>query len=105
MGTSISDLELRKRLVRHGARVVTNFGKRGVTHVILGPNKLAGGKIQNEMLARKVGVKYVTVDWYELRCLQLNIGHWTVCGRVKEWSKRNTVQYSTRLSSQSVGLI
>lgn len=53
MGPSVSDLELKKRLVRHGARVVTNFGKRNVTHVILGPNRLAGGKIQKEMLTRK----------------------------------------------------
>src|SRR5438477_1673947 len=66
MGPLVSDIELKKRLSRHGARVVTNFGRRSVTHVILGPNGLAGGKIQKEMLARKVGVKYVTVDWYVL---------------------------------------
>jgi twin BRCT domain len=64
MGPLISDIELKKRLARHGARVVTNFGRKSVTHVILGPNGLAGGKIQKEMLAKKVGVKYVTVDWY-----------------------------------------
>jgi twin BRCT domain len=64
MGPLVSDIELKKRLSRHGARVVTNFGRRSVTHVILGPNGLAGGKIQKEMLARKIGVKYVTVDWY-----------------------------------------
>jgi len=63
MGTLVSDIELKKKLARHGARVVTNFGRKSVTHVILGPNGLAGGKIQKEMLARKVGVKYVTVDW------------------------------------------
>jgi len=64
MGPLISDLELKKRLARHGAQVVTNFGRKSVTHVILGPNGLAGGKIQKEMLAKKVAVKYVTVDWY-----------------------------------------
>ena len=64
MGPLVSDIELKKKLARHGARVVTNFGRKSVTHVILGPNGLAGGKIQKEMLARKVGVKYVTVDWY-----------------------------------------
>jgi len=63
MGPLVSDLELKKKLARHGGRVVTNFGRRSCTHVILGPNGLAGGKIQKEMLARKVGVKYVTVDW------------------------------------------
>lgn len=56
-------MELKKKLARHGARVVTNFGRKSCTHVILGPNGLAGGKIQKEMLARKVSVKYVTVDW------------------------------------------
>jgi len=65
MGPLISDLELKKQLTRHGARVVTNFGRKNVTHVILGPNGLAAGKIQKEMLARKAGVKYVTVDWYK----------------------------------------
>jgi hypothetical protein len=64
MGPLISDLELKKRLARHGARVVTNFSRKSVTHVILGPTGLAGGKIQKEMLARKGGVKYVTVNWY-----------------------------------------
>ena len=64
MGPLISDLELKKRLAGHGAQVVANFGRKRVTHVILGPNGLAGGKIQKEMSARKVGVKYVTVDWY-----------------------------------------
>lgn len=71
MGPLVSDIELKRRLARHGARVVTNFGRKSVTHVILGPNGLAGGKIQKEMLARKVGVKYVTVDWYtgcEIEC-------------------------------------
>ena len=72
MGPLVSDIELKRRLSRHGARVVTNFGRKSVTHVILGPNGLAGGKIQKEMLARKVGVKYVTVDWYytrqEIKC-------------------------------------
>lgn len=63
MGSTISDLELKKRLVQHGARVVANFGRKGVTHVILGPNGLASGKIQKEMLAKQMGVKYVTVDW------------------------------------------
>jgi len=63
MGPTISDIELKRRLCRHGARVVTNFGRKSVTHVILGPNGLASGKIQKEMLARKVGVKYVTVGW------------------------------------------
>jgi twin BRCT domain len=64
MGPTISDLELKKRLAQHGARVVAHFGRKSVTHVILGPNGLASGKIQKEMLARKMGVKYVTVDWY-----------------------------------------
>lgn len=64
MGPLVSDIELKKRLAQHGARVVTNFGRKSVTHVILGPNGLAGGKIQKEMLAKKMGVKYVTVDWY-----------------------------------------
>lgn len=73
MGPLISDLELKKRLARHGARVVTNFGRKNVTHVILGPNGLAAGKIQKEMLARKAGVKYVTVDWYEFVCLMLMV--------------------------------
>jgi hypothetical protein len=63
MGPLISDIELKRRLARHGARVVVNFGRKSVTHVILGPNGLAGGKIQKEMLAKKVEVKYVTVDW------------------------------------------
>jgi hypothetical protein len=63
MGPTISDLELKKRLAQHGARVVAHFGRKSVTHVILGPNGLASGKIQKEMLARKMGVKYVTVDW------------------------------------------
>jgi hypothetical protein len=63
MGPTISDLELKKRLAQHGARVVTNFGRKDVTHVILGPTGLASGKIQKEMLAKKMGVKYVTVDW------------------------------------------
>jgi hypothetical protein len=64
MGPLISDLELKRQLARHGAQVVANFGRKRVTHVILGPNGLAGGKIQKEMLARKSGIKYVTVDWY-----------------------------------------
>jgi hypothetical protein len=64
MGHTISDLELKKRLAQHGAKVVAHFGRKSVTHVILGPNGLASGKIQKEMLARKMGVKYVTVDWY-----------------------------------------
>jgi len=65
MGPTISDLELKKRLTRHGARVVANFGRKSVTHVILGPTGLASAKIQKEMSARKTGVKYVTVDWQE----------------------------------------
>ena len=69
MGPLTSDLELKKRLASHGARVVTNFGRKSVTHVILGPNGLAGGKIQKEMLSRKMSVKYVTVDWYYYICL------------------------------------
>ena len=63
MGPLMSDLELKKKLTRHGASVVANFGRRTCTHVILGPNGLAGGKVQKEMLARNAGVKYVTVDW------------------------------------------
>ena len=66
MGPTVSDIELKKRLACHGARVVTNFGRKSVTHVILGPNGLAGGKIQKEMVAKKGSVKYVTVDWYAL---------------------------------------
>lgn len=64
MGTRISDIELKRKLVQNGARVVFNFGRKSVTHVILGANGLAGGKIQKEMESRKNGVKYVTVDWY-----------------------------------------
>jgi len=63
MGPTISDLELKKRLTQHGARVVANFGRKSVTHVILGPNGLASGKIQKEITARNTGVKYVTVHW------------------------------------------
>ena len=63
MGPTISDLELKKRLTQHGAHVVANFGRKSVTHVILGPNGLASGKIQKEISARKSGVKYVTVHW------------------------------------------
>ena len=66
MGTRISDIELKRKLVQHGARVVFNFGRKSVTHVILGQNGLAGGKIQKEMESRKNAVKYVTVDWYPL---------------------------------------
>ena len=66
MGTSISDIELRRRLAIHGATIVANFGRKSVTHVILGPNGLAGTKIQKEMLAKKIPVKYVTVEWYVL---------------------------------------
>jgi twin BRCT domain len=76
MGPLISDIELKKRLARHGARVVTNLGRRSVTHVILGPNGLAGGKIQKEIMAKKMGVKYVTVDWYEHDGMSLSVGHW-----------------------------
>jgi twin BRCT domain len=66
MDSRVSDLELKKRLASHGAQVVANFGRRSVTHVILGPNGLAAGKIQHEMLSRKTGVKFVTVDWYDV---------------------------------------
>lgn len=65
MGPLVSDIELRRRLARHGACVVTNFARKIVTHVILGPNGLAAGKIEKEMSAKKNGVKYVTVDWYQ----------------------------------------
>jgi twin BRCT domain len=86
MGPLISDLELKKRLARHGARVVTNLGRKSVTHVILGPNGLAAGKIQKEMLARKAGVKYVTVDWYKFKCMTDadGEGRWIVYERVRE---------------------
>jgi hypothetical protein len=66
MGPTISDLELRKRLCVHGASVVGGLARRSVTHVILGPLGLAGGKVQKEMEVRKAGVKYVTVDWYKV---------------------------------------
>lgn len=79
MGPLVSDLELKKKLARHGARVVANFGRKSCTHVILGPNGLAGGKIQKEMLARKVGVKYVTVDWYYLPR--------RVCEEMTDWNR------------------
>jgi hypothetical protein len=98
MGPLISDLELKKRLARHGARVVTNLGRKSVTHVILGPNGLAAGKIQKEMLARKVGVKYVTVDWYKFKYMTAadGEGRWIVYGRVREWLRQNMLLYAMR---------
>lgn len=71
----VSDHQLKRLLVTHGARVSIALGRRTVTHVILGrPNGmlvgsgsgggLATSKIQKEIRS-KVGntVKFVTVEW------------------------------------------
>lgn len=98
MGTQISDIELKRRLARHGARIVASFGRKSVTHVILGPNRLAAGKIQKEMEAKKNGVKYVTVDWYESRQLELIAGRLIVYAKEKGWWKQSIVFCVTRFT-------
>ena len=70
----VSDHQLKRLLVSHGANLSITLGRRTVTHVVLGrPNGagssgagggLAATKIQKE-IASKVGngVKFVTVEW------------------------------------------
>ncbi|KAF2720997.1 hypothetical protein K431DRAFT_303851 [Polychaeton citri CBS 116435] len=68
----ISDHKLKHLLSIHGATMSVAFGRRTVTHVILGnPSSkggsgggLAGSKIQKEIeTVRGKGVKFVTVSW------------------------------------------
>ena len=63
----ISDVELKRLLCRHGARVSPMLWKTTTTHVVLsdGPGGgLAAGKLQREMMGKKLGnMKYVTVQW------------------------------------------
>ncbi|KAG9569795.1 hypothetical protein KCU77_g3981, partial [Aureobasidium melanogenum] len=71
---TISDHKLKHLLVTHGARLSMHFGRRSVTHVVLGrPNAssipgagggLSASKMQKEIT--KIGgrnVKFVTVEW------------------------------------------
>lgn len=71
----VSDHQLKRLLVSHGANISIALGRRTVTHVVLGrPNSstshggagggLAASKIQKEIKSKVGhGVKFVTVEW------------------------------------------
>jgi hypothetical protein len=70
----VSDHKLKHLLAENGAKVSLHFGRRQVTHVILGkpnsaPGTGAGGGLSGSKLEKEIrrvggcGVKYVGVEW------------------------------------------
>lgn len=61
----ISDVELKRLLSHHGARISMTLARKTTTHVIISDmgGGLAAGKLQKEIAGKKNNIKYVSVQW------------------------------------------
>lgn len=63
----ISDVELKRLLSHHGARISMALARKTTTHVVIssvGGGGLAAGKLQKEIVGKKNNIKYVSVQWW-----------------------------------------
>lgn len=63
----ISDVELKRLLCHHGARISMKLARKTTTHVVIsdmGGGGLAAGKLQKEITGKKNNIRYVSVQWW-----------------------------------------
>lgn len=63
----ISDVELKRLLSHHGARISMTLARKTTTHVVVssvGGGGLAAGKLQKEIIGKKNNIRYVSVQWW-----------------------------------------
>lgn len=63
----ISDVELKRLLSHHGARISMTLARKTTTHVVIsdmGGGGLAAGKLQKEITSKKNNIRYVSVQWW-----------------------------------------
>lgn len=62
----ISDVELKRLLSHHGARISMALARKTTTHVIVSDmgGGLAAGKLQKEIAGKKNNIRYISVQWW-----------------------------------------
>lgn len=83
----ISDVELKRLLSYHGARISMTLARKTTTHVVIsdvGGGGLAAGKLQKEIAGKKNNIKYVSVQWWVF-CCQYGKFALTCCFSIGLW--------------------